>query len=87
LPISGLDSVSKDVMVFHAGTSLRAAHVVTAGGRVLNIVARGASIPQASDRAYAAISGIQFDAMQYRRDIGRSVAVAPGAAAIAGGGM
>ncbi len=82
LPISGLDTVSKDVMVFHAGTGLRAADVVTAGGRVLNIVARGASIPQASDRVYSAIQGIQFEAMQYRRDIGRL-----GAPAIAGGGI
>jgi len=87
LPISGLGAVPNDVLVFHAGTGVRANDVVTAGGRVLNIVARGASIPQASDRAYAAIRGIRFDAMQYRRDIGRSVAVTPGAPAIAGGGM
>lgn len=87
LPISGLDAVPEGVVVFHAGTGLRAADVVTAGGRVLNVVARGASIPQASDRVYAAIRGIQFDAMQYRRDIGRSAAVTPGAPAIAGGGM
>lgn len=87
LPISGLDAGSEDVVVFHAGTGLRGADVVTAGGRVLNIVARGASIPQASDRAYTAIPGIQFDAMQYRRDIGRSAAVAPVAPAIAGGGI
>ena len=87
LPISGLEAVPNDVLVFHAGTGVRGNDVVTAGGRVLNIVARGASIPQASDRAYAAIRGIRFDAMQYRRDIGRSVAVTPGAPAIAGGGM
>ncbi len=87
LSISGLDAVPEDVVVFHAGTGARAADVVTAGGRVLNIVARGDSIPQASDRAYAAIRGIQFEAMQYRRDIGRSVAVTPGAPALAGGGM
>lgn len=87
LPISGLDAVPEDIMVFHAGTGVRGADGVTAGGRVLNVVARGASIPQASDRAYAAIRGIHFDAMQYRRDIGRSVAVTPGAPAIAGGGM
>ena len=87
LPIRGLDTVSEDVVVFHAGTGTRGAHVVTAGGRVLNVVARGASIPQASDRAYAAIQGIQFDAIQYRRDIGRSIAAAPSAPAIAGGGM
>jgi phosphoribosylamine--glycine ligase len=74
-------------MVFHAGTGMRGADVVTAGGRVLNIVACGASIRQASDRAYAAIGGIHFDAMQYRRDVGRSVAVAPSAPAIVGGGM
>ncbi len=86
-PIHGLGAVSEDIMVFHAGTGVRGADVVTAGGRVLDIVARGASIPQASDRAYAAIRGIQFEAMQYRRDIGRPLAVTPGAPAIAGGSL
>lgn len=87
LPIRGLDAVPEEVTVFHAGTGFRGTDIVTAGGRVLNVVARGASIPQASDRAYAAIGGIHFDAMQYRRDIGRAIAVAPTAPAIAGGGM
>ncbi len=85
LPISGLDAVPEDIVVFHAGTGIRADRFVTAGGRVLNLVARGASIPRASGRAYAAIRGIQFEEMQYRRDIGLSVGVTPGAPAIAGG--
>ncbi|HVH30946.1 MAG TPA: phosphoribosylglycinamide synthetase C domain-containing protein, partial [bacterium] len=87
LPIRGLDAVPEGVMVFHAGTGFGGTDIVTASGRVLNIVAQGASIPQASDRAYAAIGGILFDAMQYRRDIGRAVVVAPTAPAIARGGM
>jgi phosphoribosylamine---glycine ligase len=87
LPISGLNALPEEAMVFHAGTGVRGTDTVTTGGRVLNIVARGASIPQASDRAYAAIGGIRFDAMQYRRDIGRAVADTPSAPAIAGGGM
>jgi phosphoribosylamine--glycine ligase len=87
LPITGLDDVPEDVLVFHAGTASSAGGVVTAGGRVLNIVARGNSIPEASHRAYAAISGIRFEAMQYRTDIGRTAAVVPAARAIASGGM
>jgi len=85
LPIRGLDDVPEDILVFHAGTGSLGADIVTAGGRVLNIVARGASIPQASDRVYGAIRGIQFEAMQYRGDVGLSVDVATGAPAIAGG--
>ena len=45
--------------------------VVTAGGRVLTVVASGATYEAAIGRAYEAVSQISFDGMQYRRDIGR----------------
>ena len=72
-PISGLDAAAKvpDVTVFHAGTSERNGQVIATGGRVLSVVATGASYQAAIDRAYEAASLIHFDGMQYRRDIGR----------------
>ena len=70
--ISGLDEASRvdGVTVFHAGTALRDGRMVTAGGRVLTVVATGAGYRTAIDRAYHAVSLISFDGMQYRRDIG-----------------
>jgi len=72
-PISGLDAASRvaDVTVFHAGTASRDEAIVTAGGRVLSVVATGPRYAAAIDRAYEAVSLIHFEGMQYRRDIGR----------------
>ncbi|MBN1422087.1 MAG: phosphoribosylamine--glycine ligase [Planctomycetes bacterium] len=70
LPIEGLDDVSPNVMVFHAGTALRDGRVVTAGGRVLDVTTADVSLRAAIDRAYAAIEGIRFEGMYCRRDIG-----------------
>jgi phosphoribosylamine--glycine ligase len=72
LPISGLDAAGREegVVVFHAGTVLRDGRVVTAGGRVLGVTARGATIRQAIDRSYRAAAKISFEGMHYRRDIG-----------------
>lgn len=67
--ISGLDSVT-DAMVFHAGTKRVGHDIVTAGGRVLGVTACGIDLQNSIDRAYAAVSCIHFDGMQYRRDIG-----------------
>ncbi len=71
--ITGLDFVStmKDVFVFHAGTKQVGDTVVTDGGRVLNVTALGATMPEAIDRAYEAVHAISFDGMQFRRDIGK----------------
>jgi phosphoribosylamine---glycine ligase len=73
VPIAGLDEASRldHVTVFHAGTALRDGHIVTAGGRVLTVVATAPDYQTAIDRAYEAVSLISFDGMQYRRDIGR----------------
>jgi phosphoribosylamine---glycine ligase len=73
LPIHGLERAAdeRDVLVFHAGTGMRGDDVVTAGGRVLTVVGRGPTYADAIARAYAGVSKISFDGMQYRRDIGQ----------------
>jgi phosphoribosylamine--glycine ligase len=77
-PISGLEDAARlpGVVVFHGGTALRDGRIVTAGGRVLTVVATAADYRAAIDRAYAAVSLISFDGMQYRRDIGRKAVTA-----------
>ena len=72
--ITGLGDVQRDcpgVMVFHAGVKQRGADLVTAGGRVLTVVATAPSFEIAIARAYEAASKIHFDGMQFRRDIGQ----------------
>ncbi len=67
--ISGLDAVS-DAVVFQAGTKRVGEDIVTAGGRVLGVTARGVDLKDSIDRAYAAVAQIHFEGMQYRGDIG-----------------
>jgi len=69
-PISGLNAVSEECKVFHAGTLLADGKAVTAGGRVLCVTALGETVRQAQRTAYAAVDAIHFDGMQYRKDIG-----------------
>jgi phosphoribosylamine--glycine ligase len=71
-PITGLDDVAGDpnVVVFHAGTRLDGDRLVTAGGRVLGVTARGRTLEAAIETAYNAVEMIQFDGAYYRRDIG-----------------
>jgi phosphoribosylamine--glycine ligase len=70
--ITGLDAAAAvpGVAVYHAGTRRRGADIVTAGGRVLGVTARGATLREASERAYRAVDKIHFPGMQFRRDIG-----------------
>jgi phosphoribosylamine--glycine ligase len=65
--ITGLEGV--DAEVLHAGTAERDGELVTAGGRVLNVTALGATPGEARDRAYAAAERIEFDGRQMRTDI------------------
>jgi phosphoribosylamine---glycine ligase len=67
--IDGLADVPAGIEVTHAGTAIRDRSVVTAGGRVLNVTALGASAQSAREAAYAAAQKISFDGMQLRRDI------------------
>ena len=72
IAITGLDAVPDDVLVFHAGTRRdEAGELVTSGGRVLNVVARGTSLDQAIAKAYAAAQAIHFEGKTQRGDIGR----------------
>lgn len=74
LPISGLENVNDDnITVFHAGTECKDEQIVTAGGRVLAVSARGEDLPVALKRAYTSIERIRFEGMHYRRDIGKSL--------------
>jgi phosphoribosylamine---glycine ligase len=68
LPITGLDRMDKDVMVFHAGTALKGG-IVTSGGRVLTVAANGRSIAEARSKIYANIARIEFEGSHYRKDI------------------
>jgi len=68
--ITGLPAADEDLRVFHSGTALKDGVTVTSGGRVLCVTALGVTIKMAQRRAYEAVSGIRFDGMQYRRDIG-----------------
>lgn len=71
MTISGLDRLSPDVILYHAGTRLKDGEWVTAGGRVLGVTVLGENLEAARDRAYAEIQRISFSGMHYRRDIGR----------------
>jgi phosphoribosylamine--glycine ligase len=67
--IRGIDEAAKRAEVTHAGTAAVGGEIVTAGGRVLNVTALGASPAEARDRAYDAAQRISFDGMQIRTDI------------------
>lgn len=77
LPISGLESFDgKDgYYVFHAGTKFAddGSAVLTNGGRVLGIVAKGADLKQARANAYEATRWVQFENKYMRNDIGRAI--------------
>ncbi|MFD1342358.1 phosphoribosylamine--glycine ligase [Litorisediminicola beolgyonensis] len=70
--IGGLDALPSDsfTVCFHAGTALRDGQVVASGGRVLNATARGETLAEARDRAYALVDGINWPEGFCRRDIG-----------------
>lgn len=70
--IKGLEALADDSMnvVFHAGTKAEGEKVLASGGRVLNVTARGASLQEARDRAYAMVDGVDWPDGFFRRDIG-----------------
>jgi phosphoribosylamine--glycine ligase len=67
--ISGLGAVAPDIEITHAGTALAGEQLVTAGGRVLNVTALGATPAAARAAAYAAADAITFEGRQLRLDI------------------
>ena len=78
--IHGLDEVESipNVKVFHAGTAHVGGNIVTSGGRVLGVTARGPDLATATARAYEAAEKIRFEGIQYRKDIARTGVVHKG---------
>jgi phosphoribosylamine--glycine ligase len=70
--IRGLEELPEDSrhMVFHAGTAARDGSIIASGGRVLNVTARGDTLAQARDAAYAMVDRIDWPGGFCRRDIG-----------------
>jgi len=70
--IGGLDDLpeTSSEMCFHAGTAEKDGQVVAVGGRVLNVTARGETLAEAQERAYAMAEAIDWPEGFYRRDIG-----------------
>ncbi len=68
--ITGIEGIN-NAQVFHAGTRLESGRLLTSGGRVLGVTARGADLKASIDNAYAAVRQIRFDGMQFRSDIGQ----------------
>ena len=75
--ISGLEEAEKlsNAKVFHAGTGHVGNNIVSVGGRVLGVTARGPDLATATARAYEAVRKIRFEGMHYRRDIATALAV------------
>jgi len=71
LPITGLDALDEDLIVFHAGTRPgdKPGQVVTSGGRVLTVVALGKTVTEAREKIYSNINRIKFEGAHYRQDI------------------
>lgn len=74
-PIEGLDSFKdkEGYYVFHAGTALKDGKIVTNGGRVLGVTAKGADLKEARANAYKATEWIQFANKYKRNDIGKAI--------------
>lgn len=67
--ITGLPDNTDQLVVFHAGTTLRDGAVLTSSGRVLCVTALGDTVERARELAYHAAAQIQFEGVQYRKDI------------------
>jgi phosphoribosylamine--glycine ligase len=68
--ITGFDSISDKLMVFHAGTSNKDGKIVSNGGRVLNVTSIGGTLKEAQQNIYDEIGKIKFEGAFYRKDIG-----------------
>lgn len=74
-PIQGLENFEgkEDYFCFHAGTACRDGKIVTNGGRVLGVTAKGADLKQARRKAYEAAKWVQFENQYMRTDIGKAI--------------
>ena len=75
LPIRGLENFKdkEGYYVFHAGTKFDGDTIVTNGGRVLGVTAKGENLKAARANAYEAVKWIDFDNKYYRHDIGKAI--------------
>ena len=75
LPITGLDEFKKHegYYCFHAGTNFDGDQIVTNGGRVLGVTAKGATLKEARANAYKATEWVKFDNKYMRHDIGKAI--------------
>ena len=73
--VTGLEEFEKHegCYCFHAGTKLDGGQIVTNGGRVLGVTAKGKDLKEARANAYAAAEWVQFDNKYMRRDIGKAI--------------
>ena len=70
IPITGIPEPEDDAWVIHAGTKAVGGEILTAGGRVLNVVALGETMARAKEKAYSIVEQIEFEGCHYRKDIG-----------------
>lgn len=68
--ISGIEDISEEALVFHAGTKESDGKIYSDGGRVLNVVGSGNTLQEAITNTYKEVKKISFDNMYYRSDIG-----------------
>ena len=75
LEITGLEAFEKEegYYCFHAGTREESGKILTNGGRVLGITAKGKDLKEARANAYAATEWVQFDNKYMRHDIGKAI--------------
>ncbi len=75
LPITGLEEFKKHegYYCFHAGTKFDGEQIVTNGGRVLGVTAKGKDLKEARANAYAATEWVKFDNKYMRHDIGKAI--------------
>ena len=65
-----LGALDEDIILCHAGTKMKDGKLVTDGGRVLGVCAKGENIEEARQKAYRNVEHISFEGMHYRKDIG-----------------
>lgn len=71
-PVQFKEKIGSDTLIFHAGTKMEDSRLVTASGRVLNVVNAAENLKIAKQRVYEEIKKIHFNGMFYRKDIGNS---------------
>ncbi len=63
-------ALDEDIVLCHAGTAVKDGKIVTSGGRVLGVCAKGSTLEEARQKAYKNAEKIHFEGMYYRKDIG-----------------